>query len=132
MAHPALVAVYDNLDHALDDLTALEILHEDRLIEAFDAAVIDQENGRPHIVKRVDRPRIRVISEELGSGALPRKQLEAAARQLGPGQACLIALGDSSLAKAFARLTRSTELGRRPVDAGDGEIAAAVHAALES
>ena len=132
MAYPALVAVYDNLDHALDDLTALEILHEDHLIDGFDAAVLDQESGRLHIVKRVDRPRIRVIGEELGSGALSRRQLEAAARELGPGQACLIAVGDSSLAKAFARLARATERGHCPVDTGAGEIAGAVHEALES
>lgn len=94
--------------------------------------MIDQESGRPHVVKRVDRPWARVIGEEFGSGALPRGQLEAAARELGPGQACLIAVGDSSLEKAFAKLTRSTERGHRPVDTGGGEIVGAVHEALES
>ncbi len=66
-------AVYDNMEDALDDLNALEMLHEDSIIGKFDAAVIDQENGQPHIAKRMDRPRIRVIPEEFGSGALPRK-----------------------------------------------------------
>ena len=61
------------MEDALDDLNALEMLHEDSIIGKFDSAVIDQENGQPHIAKRMDRPRIRVIPEEFGSGALSRK-----------------------------------------------------------
>jgi hypothetical protein len=132
MTYRELVAVYNSLDDALDDLTALEILHEDRLIEDFDAAVIDQESGRPHIVKRVDRPRIRVIGEQFGSGSLPRQELEAAAWQLGPSQAGLIMVGDPSLEKPFAKLTRSPKLVKRSVHAGRYEIAGALHEALES
>ena len=31
------------------------------MIGKFDAAVIDQQDGKPHIVKRMDRSRLRVI-----------------------------------------------------------------------
>ena len=37
--------------------------------------MIDKENGKPHIVKRMDRPGVRVIPEWFGSGTLSRKEL---------------------------------------------------------
>ena len=43
------------------------------MIASYDAAVIDKESDTPHIVKRMDRPRIRIIAEVFGSGTLPRK-----------------------------------------------------------
>ncbi len=67
-------ALYDGVDEALDDLQAIEQLHEDAIVGKFDAAVIDRENGEPHIVKRMDRPRIRVIPEAFGGGTLSRKE----------------------------------------------------------
>ena len=63
-------AVYDNLDEAEADLDAIEDLHKDDFIGVFDAAVIDQKNGKPHIVERLDRPAVRVIPEDLGFGPL--------------------------------------------------------------
>ena len=57
------VAVYDDVSSALADLDALDALHDDDLIGKYDAAVIDQESGKPHIVKRVDRPRIDVLPD---------------------------------------------------------------------
>jgi hypothetical protein len=50
------------------------------------AAVIDKEDGKPHVVKRMDRPHIRVIPEWFGGGALPRKELHEAAEQLTAAQ----------------------------------------------
>jgi hypothetical protein len=41
-------------------------LHKDEMIGQYDAAVIDKEGGKPHVVKRADRPRIRAIPEWLG------------------------------------------------------------------
>src|ERR1700733_13250357 len=90
-------AVYDDVSTALSDLDALEGLHEDDVVGKYDAAVIDQENGKPHIAKRMDRPRIRVIPEAFGSVALPRKELEA--KELTSGQAGLIVVGEPTLEK---------------------------------
>ena len=87
-------AVYENVTAALDDLDALEQLHEDELVGKYDAAVIDKENGKPHIAKRVDRPRIRAIPEMFGGGTLPRKELKEAAQELTSGQAGLIVVGE--------------------------------------
>ena len=62
-------AAYGTVEAALADLNAIEQLHKDELIGQYDAAVIDQENGKPHVVKRMDRPLIR--SSPSGSGAGP-------------------------------------------------------------
>ena len=61
-------AAYETVTAALADLDAIEQLHKDELIGKYDAAVIDKENGKPHIVKRRDRPHIRVIPEMFGGG----------------------------------------------------------------
>ena len=56
-------ATYDSVSAAETDLDAIEQLHKDKMIGEFDAAVIDKEDGKPHVVKRMDRPRIRVVPE---------------------------------------------------------------------
>ena len=43
-------AAYETVQAALAGLDAIEQLHEDELIGQYDAAVIDQEHGRPHVV----------------------------------------------------------------------------------
>jgi hypothetical protein len=126
-------AVYDNLDDALHDLNGLESLHEDAMIGKFDAAVIDQENGKPHIAKRMDRPRIRVIPEEFGSGALPRKELKEAAQELGTKQVGLIVVGEPTLEKGFDKaVTRADKVVKRSLDATTDEIASELHEAVQS
>ena len=52
-----------------------------KVIGSFDAAVIDQEDGKPHVVKRMDRPDVRVIPSGSGGGTLPRKELHELAEQ---------------------------------------------------
>ena len=44
---------YETVGAALADLDAIEQLHQDELIGQYDAAVIDQEHGKPHVVKRI-------------------------------------------------------------------------------
>ena len=68
-------AAYESENAALDDLAAIEGLHDDKLIGTIDAAVIDLWNGKPHVVRRLDRARIRFIPEMFGGGTLPRKEL---------------------------------------------------------
>ena len=64
-------AAYETVEAALADLDDIEQLHKDEMIGQYDAAVIDKENGKPHVVKRMDRPHIRVIPEWFGDGTLP-------------------------------------------------------------
>ena len=73
------------------------------MIGKYDAVVIDKEEGKPHIVKRMDRPAIRVIPEWLGSGTLPRRELHDAAQALGSTEAALIVIGEPTLEQGFEK-----------------------------
>lgn len=126
-------AVYSDVNGALDDLNALEQLHEDQMIGKYDAAVIDQENGKPHIVKRVDRPRIRIIPEAFGGGTLPRKELKDAASELTSSEAGLIVAGEPTLEKGFDKaVTGAAKVVKRSLDATTDEVASELQEALKS
>jgi len=125
-------AVYDDVDDALDDLDAIEQLHQDSVIGKYDAAVIDQENGQPHIVKRMDRPRIRLFPETIGAGTLPRNELKDAAGELSSDQAGLIVAGEPTLEKGFDKaVTRAARVVKSSVDATTDEVASDLQEALE-
>ena len=66
-------AAYETVEAARADLDAIEQLHKDEMIGQYDAAVIDQEHGKPHVVKRMDRPHIRVIPQWFGAGPCPAR-----------------------------------------------------------
>src|SRR5271165_2824043 len=126
-------AEYDNVSAALADLDAIEQLHKDELIGSYDAAVIDKQNGKPHIVQRMDRPRIRVIPEALGRGTLPRKELKDAAQELTANQAGLIVVGEPTIEKGFDKaVTRAAKIVKRSMDATTDEIAGELQEALNS
>ena len=126
-------ALYDGVDEALDDLQAIEQLHEDAIVGKFDAAVIDRENGEPHIVKRMDRPRIRVIPEAFGGGTLSRKELKEAAGELSGSQAALIVAGEPTLAKGFDQaVTKADKVIKRSLDATTDEVASELQEAVKS
>jgi catechol 2,3-dioxygenase-like lactoylglutathione lyase family enzyme/uncharacterized membrane protein len=125
-------AAYETAEAALADLDAIEQLHKDELIGQFDAAVIDQENGKPHVVKRMDRPHIRVIPEWFGGGTLPRKELHEAAEQLTANQAGLIAVGEPTIEKGLDKaLTGAARVVKRAVDATTDEITSELQEALK-
>jgi uncharacterized membrane protein len=113
----AYVAVYGDLDAAMADLDALGRLHDEDVIGKYDAAVIDQENGKPHIVKRVDHPAIDVVAEMLGHGALPSGRLRDAAKELAPGEAALFVVGEPTLEKGFEQaVTRANKVAKQSFD----------------
>jgi hypothetical protein len=125
-------AAYGDVNDALIDLQAIEQLHEDEMIGKFDAAVIDKEGGKPHIVKRVDRPWYRVIPEEFGGGALPRKELKDAASELTADLAGLIVVGEPTLEKGFDKaVTHSAKIVKRSVDATNEELESELQEALK-
>ena len=126
-------ASYDSVSAALADLGAIEQLHKDELIGSYDAAVIDNEDGKPRIVKRMDRPRIRVIPEVFGGGTLPRKELKDAAAELTANQAGLVAAGEPTIVKAVDNaLTGAANVVKQTVDATTDEIASELQEALKS
>jgi predicted enzyme related to lactoylglutathione lyase len=125
-------AAYENVEAALADLDAIEQLHKDELIGQYDAAVIDQENGKPHVVKRVDRPHIRVIPEWFGGGTLPRKELHEAAEELTAHQAGLIAVGEPTIEKGLDKaFTGAARVVKRAVDATTDELTSELQQALK-
>ena len=126
-------ATYDSVSAAMTDLDAIEQLHKDETIGKYDAAVIDKENGKPHIAKRMDRPGVRVVPEWFGGGTLPRKELHEAAQELTAGQAGLIAVGEPTIEKAVEKaLTGADKVVKRTVDATADEITSELQEALKS
>ena len=126
-------ASYDSVSAALAALDAIEQLHKDEAIGSYDAAVIDQENGKPHIVKRMDRPHVRVIPEWFGGGTLPRKDLHEAAQELTASQAGLIAVGEPTIEKAVDQaLTGAAKVVKHTMDATADEITSELQEALKS
>jgi uncharacterized membrane protein len=126
-------AVYDKVDDAKADLDAIEQLHKEDLIGTFDAAVVDQEKGKPHIVKRMDRPIVRIIPEALGFGPLKRKELKEAAEELGANQAGLIVVGQPTLEKGFDKaVTRARKVLKHTMDATADELAKEMKEAAQS
>ena len=126
-------AAYESVQAALADLDAIEQLHKDEMIGQYDAAVIDKEDGKPHVVKRMDRPHIRVIPEWFGGGTLPRKELHEAADQLTADQAGLIAVGEPTIEKGLDEaLTRAAKVVKRTVQATTDEITSELQEALKS
>lgn len=125
-------AAYESVSAAIADLAAIEQLHEDQVIGSFDAAVIDKENGKPHIAKRMDRPRIHIIPEWFGGGTLPRKELHEAAEELTADQAGLLAVGEPTIEKALDKaLTGAAKVVKRTVDATTDEITSELEEALK-
>ena len=125
-------AVYGSVPPALEDLDAIEELHKESMIGKYDAAVIDQEEGKPHIVKRMERPRVRVNPDMFGGGALPRKELKEAAQELTSDQAGLIVIGEPTIEKGFDKaVTRAARIVKHSVDATTDEIASELKEALK-
>jgi hypothetical protein len=132
---PMLVyaATYGSVSAAEADLDAIEQLHQDQMIGSFDAAVIDQQDGKPHIAKRMDRPVTRVIPEWFGGGTLPRKDLLEAAHELTASEAGLIAVGEPTVQKALDNaLTNADKVVKRTVTATTDEITSELQEALKS
>ena len=126
-------AAYETADAALADLDAVEQLHKDQMIGQYDAAVIDKQDGKPHVVKRMDRPHIRVIPEWFGGGTLPRKELHEAAEQLTASQAGLIAVGEPTIEQGLDKaLAKAGKVVKRTVEATTDQITSELQEALKS
>lgn len=116
-------AVYDEVDDALAGLDAVEDLHDQELIGAYDAAVIEKRDGEPHIVKRADRPRARAIPEVVGGGALPRAELHDAAQLLTSGEAALIVVGEATAEAGIDEaVSRAAKVVKRSVEQAGDEL----------
>ena len=126
-------AVYDDVKSAVADLDHLDQLHREGLVGTCDAAVIEWKEGWPHVVKRLDRPRVRVIPEVFGSGALPRHDLHEATKALPADKVGLIAVGELTFDKAINEaITLATKVAKREFDAAADELSRELSGAFTS
>ena len=126
-------ASYESASAALTALDDIEQLHKDEIIGKYDAAVIDKENGNPRIVKRMDRPGVRVIPEWFGGGTLPRKELRQAAEELTANEAGLVVAGEPTIEDAIDKaLTGAAKVVKHTVDATADELTSELQEALKS
>ncbi len=124
-------AVYSGINDAMTDLQAIEQLHKDEMIGKYDAAVIDKKNGKPHIAKRKDSPKIHAIPEAFGGGKLPRKELKEAASELTADQAGLIVVGEPTIQRGVDKAIQSADkVVKRSMDASADEISSELQEAL--
>jgi hypothetical protein len=108
-------AVYDYVETALSALGAFEKLNESDRVGLYDAAVIDVRDGRPYIVKRMERTTLDLIPELVARGRPPIGVLP---EPLGPGETALVIIGSAEIAKAFTRVSRDALLtSERPLGA---------------
>lgn len=126
------VALYDDAETAKGDLDAVERLHKDELIGTFDAAVVTNQDGKLKVVKRLDRPMVRIISEHLGFGPLSRGELKEVADELSGHEASLVMVGEPTLEKAFDKaVTHASKAVKHVVDATTDELAEELKGALK-
>jgi hypothetical protein len=99
----------------------------------YDAAVVNRENGRAHVVKRMDHPHVRIIPEWFGGGALTRKELDEAAKELLADEAGLIVVGDATIEPALDKALSSTaHVFKREIQATVDQITTELQEAFES
>jgi len=126
-------AQFSSVEDAEQALAAIEQLYKDGAVGTLDAAVIDKQNGKPHVVKRIDRPGVRVIPEWFGGGALPRKELREAAEELTADQAGLLVVsGEPVVEKAVDKaLSGAAKVAKHKVDASIDQITSELQEALK-
>jgi methyl coenzyme M reductase alpha subunit len=134
MAEPEYVVVYaaayPNVAAAQAVLDTIEHLH--KVGGDYDAAVIDKQNGKSHVVKRMDHPHIRVIPEWLGGGALKRKELNEAAEELLADEAGLIVVGEATIEPAFDKVfTGTPKVVKREIEATIDQITSELQQAFK-
>jgi hypothetical protein len=135
MADPHFVVVYaatyPTVAAAREVLETIEHLHKE-VAGAYDAAVVDKENGKAHVVERINQPRVRIIPEWFGSGALTRKELHEAAEELLAGEAGLIVVGEATIEPELDPvLTGSAKVVKREIEATIDQITSELQEAFK-
>jgi hypothetical protein len=126
-------ASFSSVTDAEKALDTIQQLYKQGAVGTLDAAVIDKRNGKPHVVKRLDQPRIRVIPEWFGGGALPRKELHEAAEKLTADQAGLLVVsGEPAIEKALDKaLAGTAKVTKHKIDATIDQITSELQEALK-
>jgi hypothetical protein len=124
-------AMYPTVAAANEVLETIEHLHKE-VAGTYDAAVVDKENGKAHVVKRMSHPRVRIIPEWFGRGALTRKELDEAAEELLSGEAGLIVVGEATIEPALDKaFTGSAKVVKREIEATIDQITSELQEAFK-
>jgi hypothetical protein len=134
MADPEYVVVYaaayPDVAAAQAVLDTIEHLH--KVSGDYDAAVIAKENGKPHVVKRMDHPHTRIIPEWFGGGALKRKELDEAAEELVAAEAGLVVVGEATIEPALDKVfTGNAKVVKREIEATIDQITSELQEAFK-
>jgi len=134
MAEPEYVVVYaatyPTVAAARKVLDTIENRHKE-VAGTYDAAVIDKEDGKAHVVTRLDHPHVRIIPEWLGGGPLTRKELTEAAEELLAGEAGLIVVGEATIEPALDQVFTGTKVVKREIEATIGQITSELQEAFK-
>ena len=125
-------AAYPTVGAAQSVLATIEHLPSAEVDGPYDAAVIAKEDGKPHVVKRMDHPRARIIPEWFGGGELTRKELNDAAEELVADEAGLVVVGEASIEPALDKVFTGTKVVRREITATIAQITSELQEAFKS
>jgi hypothetical protein len=124
-------ATYPTVAAARTVLDTIEHLHKE-VAGTYDAAVVAKENGKAHVIKRMDHPHVRIIPERFGRGALTRKELNEAAEELLADEAGLIVVGEATIEPALDKaLTGTAKVVKREMEATVDQITSELQEALK-
>jgi hypothetical protein len=123
-------AAYPSVAAAQAVLDTIEHLHHE-VVGTYDAAVIDKQNGKPHVVKRLDHPHTRIIPEWFGGGALTRKELDDAAEELVADEAGLVVVGWATIEPALDKVFTGTKVVKREMEATIDQITSELQEAFK-
>jgi hypothetical protein len=125
-------ATYPTVAAARAVLDTIEHLRKG-VVGKYDAAVVDKQDDKAHVVKRLDHPHARVIPEWFGGGALTRKELNDAAEELLAGEAGLIVVGEATIEPALDEaLTGTAKVFKREMEATIDQITSELQKAFKS
>ena len=134
MAEPEYVVVYAATYPTVAAAQAVldTIEHLDKEVSGpYDAAVVDKENGKAHVVKRIDNRRAHIIPERFGGGDLTRKELNEAAGELLGDEAGLIVVGEATIEPALDTVFTGTKVFRREIEATVDQITSELEEAFK-
>ena len=123
-------ATYPDVAAAQAAMDTIEHLGKE-VAGTYDAAVVDKENGKAHVVKRMDHPHVRIIPEWFGGGALTRKELNEAAEELLAAEAGLIVVGNASIEPALDKALTGTKVVKREMEATIDQITSELQEAFK-
>lgn len=134
MPEPEYVVVYAAAYPSVDAARAVLGKIEQRkheLSREYDVAVVDKENGQPHVVEHLEHPHAHIIPERFGHGLLTRKELNDAAEELTADEAGLIVIGWATIEPVLDQVFSGTKVVKQEIEATVEQITNELQAAFK-